>query len=102
MPNIWMIGFEVMEYHRAKALIDQAMQSIDLGGEAVTTYLGESLVTSCDGKKTKMPYLIVSTTGGDEEMRQIVDALRAQDLRVDCEKHPLPSDGFIDKEHMSR
>lgn len=99
MPNIMMFGFELNEYKRTKSLIDKTMQELGLGNDAVTTHI-LSEVESCDGKCTCMPYVRVCSTGGKEEINMIIKALRKNNIRVDCEKLPLPEDGFIAAKDM--
>lgn len=84
---------------RVQPLIDGALQRIGLGDDAVTTWV-ESRVFSCDGHNREMPYVRVCSTGGLEEIDRIVQALKESNLGMDCEKFPLPPDGFIPADQM--
>ena len=87
MPNIHMVGFEASEYRRLKDIIDQAMQILGLGNDAVTTYV-QALVSFCDGKNTPAPYISISSTK-PEELLDIKEILQALDIGVDCEICPI-------------
>ena len=108
MPNIMMLGFPPEEYEQKKPIVDAAMQDLGLGSDAVTTwfarydYINRSgcLVTSCDGQRTNMPYIVVRSTSGLVEINSIIAALKARNIGVDCEKQPLPEDGFIEAKDM--
>jgi hypothetical protein len=99
MPNIQMFGFTRREYRKKKAIIDEVMWSLHLASEAVTTRI-HSDVRSCDKKNKRMPYIVVRSTGGMKEINQIVSALKNLGFGVDCEKEPLPSNGFIPADQM--
>jgi len=100
MPNIMVFGVSLEDFNTSvKPLIDGALQNIGLGGDAVATWQ-ESRVFSCDGHNREMPYVRVCSTGGSEEIDRIVQALNQSDLCMDCEKFPLPPDGFIPADQM--
>ena len=97
MPNIHMIGFMPSEYRRLKEIVDQTMQGLGLGDDAVRTYV-EALVRSCDGKHNPMPYIAVTSTK-KEEIDTIIGALQAAGIKVDCEKGPVIID-FVEGKDM--
>lgn len=99
MPNIMMFGFTEDQYQKKKKIINQTMQELYLGNDAVTTRV-VSEVESCDSKQTQMPYIVVRSTGGLEEINKIVEALKTKKIGVDCEKEPLPPGGFIPAKEM--
>lgn len=57
MPNIGIHGCKPIEFARGlKKRIDTCMQEIGLGSDAITEIYNTD-AESCDGKKTRMPYL---------------------------------------------
>jgi hypothetical protein len=94
-----MYGFNRREYKKTKKLIDTALQLLDLGDDAVTTRINSD-VRSCDGNNKRMPYVVVRSTGGIEEVEKIVHELIIMKIRVDCEKEPLIKDGFVPAKKM--
>lgn len=74
--------------------IDKVMQDIGLGGNAITT-IYPTIATSCDGEKTRMPYLRISNTKPEETTR-IIDKLKEAEIITDIETLTLT--GFIPKE----
>lgn len=104
MPNIHVIGFTRSEYEeRLKPLIDRVMQDLGLGSDAITTFWPSTdcQAESCDGARKPMPYIVVRADTL-EAVNQIVDALKAADIMVDCEKSVLPENGFISAKDMRR
>lgn len=102
MPNIMMFGFTDSDYRQKKNIIDKTMQELGLGNDAITTYFkNESCkAETCDGKRQYAPYIRVCSTGGQEEIDKIINALKKQNICVDCEKLILPSDGFLTAKQM--
>ena len=98
MPNIH-VYTDSTTYEELKPKIDQVMQELGLGDDAVTTPHWHP-AESCDGKRTPMPYIVVSSTN-EQEITVIIVALKKANLRLDCERLPLPENGFIPAEKMS-
>jgi len=72
------------------------MQKIGLGADAITSIMGMK-AESCDGKKTKMPYILVRSSDYSEIPR-ILKGLREANIGVDTEWELIG--GFIDAERM--
>lgn len=83
MPNIEIFGYNQVAYEDLKIRIDQAMESIGLSQDAVTTWIS-AVVTSCDGKRTPMPFIRVNDTKL-EEIDQIIVAFKQFGIKEDCE-----------------
>ncbi len=88
MPNIMMFGFSPEQYRVKKKIIDAVMQKLGLGDDAVTTWIKDSLVISCDGQHKSMPYIRICCTdaGQGDYIRQ---CLQAANLDLDCEQLPI-------------
>lgn len=101
MPNIMLFGLSHGEYTEKKNIIDAALADTDIGlaEEAVVTWVA-SEVRSCDRNNTPQPFVRVCSTGGLEEIHQIVQALKNKSLEMDCEMLPLPPNGFIEAKNM--
>lgn len=92
MPNIQFHGFSRAEYNALKFKVDEAMKTVGLENEAVTTFF-PSIVESCDGERTAMPYLHIFSSQL-EHVVQIQAALCARKIFIDIE---WSSGGFIDQ-----
>lgn len=85
MPNIQVFGEPPVEQAATlKAKIIAAMTSLGKEKDAVITFINCTVIT-CDGKDKSMPYLRICSTGGMEELESIREALKAQDIKMDCE-----------------
>jgi len=98
MPNIMICGFGFTEVKELKDTIDAAMQALNLGGAAITSVV-EMETNSCDGKRTRMPYLRICSTN-EEEIQRIIKTLQIIGYRVDVEW--LVLDGFISADDMRK
>lgn len=96
VPNINFIGYSVEDYRKYKNRIDAVLQKMELGEDAVTTFLPGSLVESCDGKRTSMPYLKIFNSN-PEQTEKIVVNMAVSGLFFDIEKS---SGGFISEAEM--
>ena len=96
MPNIWIIGYRGVAESRLKSKIDEIMQSLGLGKDAVTTALSVD-VDSCDGNYTQMPYVRVTSTS-KEEVDLIIRAFKEFNLKEDLEWDVIG--GFIPSNKM--
>ena len=96
MPNIQMVGYSQEAYSSLKLRIDAVMQSMGLGGDAVTTWI-PALVETCDGERTPLPYLRVCSTN-PEQIGKIINAFKLADIKEDCEGCLLT--GFIPAAEM--
>jgi hypothetical protein len=91
MPNIQICGFGAIAADQLKRHIDKVMQEIGLGNDAITSIV-EMNAESCDGKRTKMPYLRICSTNA-REIKKIIGALKKAKIKEDVEW--LVLDGFI-------
>jgi len=99
MPNIEIYdgrGFLGGGEHPLKSRIDQIMQELGLGDDAITTIIC-CQPESCDGKKKPMPFVRVCCKDADE-MEKIIKAFKEHKLGVDTEK--LLLGGFIPADEM--
>ncbi|MDD5289597.1 MAG: hypothetical protein PHT40_00160 [Patescibacteria group bacterium] len=106
MLNIMMIGFNRHEAKKMKKKIDDAVIFVKfMAGSydndiVITSRLRYSDVRSCDGKNRRMPYLIICSTKGLEQIDRIIQALKIRKVSVGCIKMPLLPDGFIPADQM--
>lgn len=99
MPNIHLF-VDQRAYHHLLPLIEAVMTALGLQDDAVVTWHGAiSVPVSCDGKRTPMPYIEVSSTN-PEEIERIISELQSANVNIDCEKRPIPVDGFIPASRM--
>lgn len=109
MPNIEIHGFSPhfspplgalpgfpAEVYAIVSKIESVLKELELGSDAIVDVL-HSVAASCDGKKTKMPYLRVCDTDLDR-MQQIVQALKEANIGMDVET--LLLSGFIEAKDM--
>ncbi|MCB9802566.1 hypothetical protein H6761_00925 [Candidatus Nomurabacteria bacterium] len=100
MPNIHLY-VDQRTYHNLIPIIEAVMMTLGLQDDAVITWHGPwSCPISCDGKRTPMPCIGISSTKKDE-IRQIIEELKAADINIDCEAS-LPLPDFIPAEQMRR
>lgn len=95
MPNISFHGFTLMRFIELKSQVDQTLQTMGYGVNAVTEFINSNVI-SCDGKKSSMPFIRVASTGNIDEIKQIIIALQAAGLNEDFEM--LILDGFVQKD----
>lgn len=110
MPNIEIHGYgEAMVHNKGwfaifvsktafsmKEKIDEVMQEIGLGKEAITTIF-PSIASTCDGEAKASPFIRISNTK-PEETAKIVEALKKAHVIIDTETLTLTS--FISSEEM--
>lgn len=84
MPNIQMMGMTEEQYAATKELIDKAMLDLRLDHDAVTTWIENSHVFTCDGNFQTSPFLRVCSTN-PEDIPRIIKAFKRAGLNMDCE-----------------
>lgn len=95
MPNIFICGYE-RRAPKIKCAIDLLMARINLQNKAITS-IAEIIPESCDGKKTRMPYLWIRSTNMTEIL-EIIDILKKGGMKKDVEWDVIG--GFIPAEEM--
>lgn len=90
-PDVNVTSFDFSEAFEVKHRVDQVMQQIGLGDDAVTTII-PSLVVTCDGSHKVSPYLRVCSTKS-EQTKFVAEALEKAGLGIDIET--LTIDDFI-------
>lgn len=96
MPNIQICGFSAQKSQRLRTIVDEVVQELGLGADAVTSIVNCD-VRHCDGLKVSAPYLRICSTSA-KEIRTIIKALKAKKAWVDVEW--LVLDGFIPDHEM--
>ncbi len=92
MPNVMLYGFDKrFDLRRITGKIEAAVQSINLGEDAVITVVS-SKVKFCDGRKTPAPFIRICSTD-PEEIKRIIDKLKEIGVNTDVEWQVL--NGFI-------
>lgn len=81
--NIQFLGFSREEYEEAKPKVDEVLKQIGFADSAVTSFYTYSLVESCDGKRTRMPYLHIFSN--EEQFFKIRQAFIRNQLFFDIE-----------------
>lgn len=101
MPNIQIRGFSILHYISfdpdsgwrcafpgeplaIRTKIEQIVQDMGLGSDSVVEIV-PTIITSCDGKRTFMPYLRICDTN-KERMRRIVKAFKKANISMDVEE----------------
>jgi len=97
MPNIML--FDVPDVIRVKKCIVTTMEQLGLAEEAVITTMGnQCLVESCTSEPKPMPFIRICSSGSPDELACIVNALRENNIGIDCET--LQLSGFIPADKM--
>ncbi|MBT7553629.1 hypothetical protein HN670_04120 [bacterium] len=87
MPNIHLY-VDQMTYHKLLPIIEAVMLNLGLQDDAVATWHGAiSVPVSCDGNRTPMPYVEVTSTN-PEEVERIIAELNDAKVKIDVEIPP--------------
>jgi hypothetical protein len=98
MPDLELHGYTDAEAERLKKAIDPILQELNLGPYAITNPI-PSRSESCDGKRTRAPFIRVYSTD-PAEITRILDALENGGVNEDAEW--LVLSGFRPKKKMDK
>jgi hypothetical protein len=96
MPNIHCFGFSAEEYPQFKSIFNPLLKSIDLHLESITTWHPDVKPESCDGTKTRRPYLAFTATS-EKQANEIIAVMVKAELYYDVEPG---GEKFISREAM--